>query len=391
VKRILFVDDEPRVLEALENMLFDRPDDWEVLTAPDGEAALKIMEGGPVDVLVTDMRMPGMDGSALLEEVCRRYPSVLRLVLTGHVETKPLLQALAVSHQVLLKPCSPEVLRNTIQRVFELDRILASEKLRALVNRLPNLPARPKLYYQISALLAQESTSLKEVAELIETDVVISAKLLQLANSAFFYRGSSCSSIQGALSRLGVRMIQGVLLELEVGTAMSAIPEAYYEWVNNHSRVVADLARKIGSDFECADEAFVAGILHDIGRLLFALVIPDEYVKFLNAKPTTPMSPGREVEERERFGVTHAELGAYLLGIWGMPYPIIEAVAHHHHLGQIESVAFGALESVQVASQLVDLGALSPEEMAYLERLGMAGRLEGWQEDLEQTKEALTP
>jgi putative nucleotidyltransferase with HDIG domain len=186
-------------------------------------------------------------------------------------------------------------------------------------------------------------------------------------------------------------MIQGVLLELEVGTAMSAIPEAYYEWVNSHSRVVAELARKIGSDFECADEAFVAGILHDIGRLLFALVIPDEYVKFLNSKPTPPMSPGREAEERERFGVTHAELGAYLLGIWGMPYPIIEAVAHHHHLGQVESVAFGALESVQVASQLVDLGALSPEETAYLERLGMAGRLEGWLEDLGQTKEALAP
>ncbi len=397
MKRILFVDDEPRVLEGMENMFFDGPEDWEVLTAPSGKAALEVLDAEAVDVLVTDMRMPGMDGAQLLEEVRTLHPGVLRFVLTGHAETGPLLQALAASHQVLSKPCSSEFLVNAIERALELDRLLSDERLRSLVGRLSSLPGRPKFYTEVCRLLARETTSLPEVSAMVESDVAISARLLKTANTAFFSRGERCETIPEALARLGLGTLKGLLLEMEVNKAFASVPEAFLDRLNERSRRVAMLARQIGIDYECANEAFMSGILVDIGKLLFTAIAPREYPEFLEQHRAASDEQTLVRHEEETYGASHAALGAYLLGLWGLPYPIIEAVANHHRLGELDSLAFGPLEAVQVACRLADResGArpadeplITESERACLAKFGADQRLSAWTERLESLEEA---
>ena len=111
MRRILFVDDDPRILEELRDMLRPQRHDWEMAFAPSGDAALALMQASPFDVIVSDMRMPGMDGAALLARVRQEYPQVVRIVLSSHTELSTALRVVPVAHQFLAKPCDAEMLR----------------------------------------------------------------------------------------------------------------------------------------------------------------------------------------------------------------------------------------------------------------------------------------
>ena len=108
--RILFVDDEPRISEGIERMFFHLADEWDITCVDSGPAALQELEDDPYDVIVTDMRMPEMDGAVLLAEVQKRAPGVVRIILSGQADLEETMRAVPLAHQYLAKPCRPEVL-----------------------------------------------------------------------------------------------------------------------------------------------------------------------------------------------------------------------------------------------------------------------------------------
>ena len=329
-KRILFVDDEPRVLEGLERMLFPYMDDWEMIFVDSGREALDELADERFDVIVTDMRMPGMDGATLLREVHARHPNVIRMVLSGHTELEAALRAMPVAHQYLSKPCPADRLVEALERACRLDSLLADGVVREMVGELVDLPARPRVFSELARALADERAGMDEIARIIEEDIAISARVLQLVNSAFFAPPQPVRAVKAAVVRLGTRMIRDLVLALEVfqEDRTPALPGFSLDAQHRHAMSVAYVARRLLEDSRDADDAFLAGLLHDIGKLVLVGQIP-EYLRDVLAEAKATGRP-LDAVERGAKGVTHARIGAYLLGLWGMPYPVMEAVANHH-------------------------------------------------------------
>ena len=145
--RVIFVDDEPRVLEGLKRMLRPKRNEWQMTFVGSAQAALEALRAEPCEVVVTDMRMPGMSGAELLEVVQREYPDTIRLILSGQAETESVMKALGVSHQFLSKPCDAEILQGTISRAFALRDLAGNSAVKTLVARIDKLPTLPAIYH----------------------------------------------------------------------------------------------------------------------------------------------------------------------------------------------------------------------------------------------------
>jgi HD-like signal output (HDOD) protein len=388
---ILFVDDEPNVLSGLRRLLHARRGEWDMRFALGGEAALAALAEQPCDVIVSDMRMPGLDGAALLTRVQREHPNVVRIVLSGHTEMEAALRAVPVAHQFLSKPCDAERLSDVIARACGLHALLRSDAVRAVVGSLDRLPSLPRVYAQLTRALADPETSLPEIARIVGQDLAMCAKVLQLANSAFFGQARHVASIERAVTVLGANMIKN--LALAVG-AFSAFERdgRVLDRLHEHSMATGRLAAAMLSDRRQAEDAFMAGMLHDLGKL----VLVARFAEPLAAAVARARATDRPLYEAERevCGVTHAAVGAYLVGLWGLPYPIVEAIAHHHDPATAAPRTFDVLTAVHVADAFAPRGPDEPGvgevDEALLARLGVADRLPGWRQmaaDLAQPPE----
>lgn len=387
-KRLLFVDDE-RMLLDLYKMVFEEMDQWEINFAPGGEEALSLMNEGPIDVLISDMRMPGMSGAELMQEVVKRHPRTSRLIMSGYADSEQITQCLGATHQFISKPFELKTLRGTISRVCSLDSCLLDERLTSLVAQLGSLPSLPSLYFRIMEALASPDSSLEQIGDIIASDPSMTAKILQLVNSAFFGIARRISNPVEAVQFLGVGRVRSLVLSLHVFSCFDDVRVKNFsiERVWKHSMSTALVAQKIArlqrADRAFTDEAYVAGMLHDIGKVMLAASLPDLYEKAVNLAAEEKLALPEA--EREIFGVTHAQVGAYLLGLWGLPITIVEAVAFHHDPQQGGEKTFSPLTTVHVASAL-ERQLQEPEvEMAevaidveYLSELNLADRLEVW-------------
>ncbi len=138
-RRILFVDDEPLVLQGLQRMLRTMRNEWDMAFAEGGEAGLALLAEAPFDVVVSDMRMPGMNGAQFLREVMRLYPTTVRLVLSGHADKDLVSQCVGVAHQYLNKPCDADTLKSTIQNALFLGNELASNDVKKIIGSIDTL------------------------------------------------------------------------------------------------------------------------------------------------------------------------------------------------------------------------------------------------------------
>jgi putative nucleotidyltransferase with HDIG domain len=328
MKRVLFVDDEPQILQALKNLLRPYRHRWEMTFATSGQEALERIAQGPFDVVVSDMRMPRMDGVALLTQVKEVSPRSVRIVLSGHTEMEAALKTVTVAHQFLAKPCDAEQLQSVLQRACALNDLLADESLRGLAGKIGQLPSAPAVFQALTVALGNPDASIKSIAEVIERDMAMSAKVLQLVNSAFFGLPRRVANVADAVTYLGTRMIRNLVLAAEtfsVFPATRTAPGFSLEALQGHSLIVASIARKLVNEKSKAEDCYVAGMLHDIGKLILVTYMPEQW----NESVGDLSKPMHVVEEEKGF-VGHAKIGAYLLGLWGLPYPIIEAVAYHH-------------------------------------------------------------
>ena len=393
MKRIVFVDDEPMILAGLQNLLRKQRKQWEMVFVESGETALEKMREVPFDVIVSDMRMPRMDGATLLKEVQRLYPNVVRIVLSGHAELETALRSVSVAHQFLAKPCDAASLQNVVDRACSLQAVLSDETIRSAVGTIGRLPSAPKIYMAVTKALEDPDTGVKELAQLIERDMAISAKVLQLVNSAFFGLPQRVTGVQQAVSYLGATMIRRVLLSVETFSMFEkekVTGSFSLETLQAHSNTVAAVASKLMSDPMRSGDAFMAGMLHDLGKLVLVVHVPDHFKQAM-ALATDRKLP-LYVAEQELFGVTHAEVGAYLLGIWGLPYAIVEAVAHHHAPGRIAHTVFDVPDAVYMAEGLVsEASKSSPSSIAsphfdgaYVQAFGLESKLPAWRETVSQ-------
>jgi putative nucleotidyltransferase with HDIG domain len=326
--RVLFVDDEIAILEGLRNVLRGERKRWVMKFAEGGKAALDLLANEAFDVIVTDMRMPGMDGLALLRHVRQSHPRMTRIVLSGYSELGQAAEASVVAHQMLMKPCDADVLRNAIDRALRVQALLSNEALRGLVGGLGTLPSAPRMYQALTVALADPNADVKKLAAIVEQDVGMSSRVLKFANSAYFGFPKRISSIESAIVCLGTNAVRHLALTFEVFSAWGSQGDLPFDQLERHSLLTARIARKMANDRAQAEVAFAAGLLHDAGRMVL-------------------MSRGREpfaaaVEEARRrhvplhvaeasvFGATHAEVGAYLLGLWDLPHNVVEPVALHH-------------------------------------------------------------
>lgn len=374
--RILFVDDEEPVLDGLRDYLRKDRQRWEMVFAVGGVAALAEFARQPFDVVVSDMRMPGMDGAELLGRIKADYPGAARLVLSGHAEREAILRALPVAHQFLSKPCEPHLLRQAIERTSGLAGLLAGDRIRAIAGRMDRLPSVSATFLELQRAVSEPAVAIDRIAEVVQGDPAMSAKVLQLCNSAYFGSARQVNTIKAAVQYLGIELLKGLALSTQVFGAVEAQPVAGLALarLQMHSVLTARAAQLFLSCTPLGEEAFTAGLMHDVGKIVLALGMPEEYAAIV-AEAGRGGRPEHEVE-REALGVTHAEAGAYLLGVWGLPFSIIESTAFHHRPGEVSDGPSDVLAAVHAADALLhDGGTL---DLAFLERAGRTKDLPEW-------------
>ncbi len=391
MKNLLFVDDEPRVLQGLQRQLHGMRHEWDMHFVENGAAALEYMAREPVEVIVSDMLMPGMDGAQLLGEVLLRHPHTVRLVLSGHADREAVLRLIGPAHQYLSKPCNAEELRAAIARALALRDLLANDQLKQLASKVKSLPALPALHRQLTAELVQPEPSMERVAGLISKDVAMTCKILQLVNSAFFGLPEPAATPLDAVFFLGLSTIRSLVLSFHVFSQFDSNSIRCFsaEHLARHGWKTGVTAKKIAEMEHCetkmGDQCFLAGLLHDVGQLILAAGLAEPYDRVLQ-KARTAGQPVWEAERAE-FGATHAEVGAYLLGLWGLPNPVVEAVALHHRPAECLARGFSPAIAVHVADALAHepngdgAADVAPQvDRACLAALGLEDRLNAWKE-----------
>jgi putative nucleotidyltransferase with HDIG domain len=368
VKSILFVDDEPNVLAGLRNLLRSRRTTWDMVFACGGEEAIKLLDARSFDVIITDMRMPRIDGVGVLNQAKKRHPRAIRMILSGQTELEAAMRSVFLAHRFLSKPCDPRMLDSVLERASKVNDLLEDPELRAEAGNVAMLPAAPGVFLALSEVLEKPEAALKDVVCIVEGDTALCAKILQLVNSAFFGLPRRVGSITEAVNYLGITVIKNLALALE--TFAGAEGDQRRAALQRHSLLTAKIARGLfRSNHARAEEAFVAGLLHDIGRLL----------------PRRAAAAGPEDR--------HARLGAYLLGLWGLPHPIIEAVAFHDNPRGLGHTGFELVDAVYIAEGLSAelVGGCTPEpfDMAYLAERGITeAQIAHWRADAAATVDA---
>jgi putative nucleotidyltransferase with HDIG domain len=392
-RRILFVDDEPMVLKGLQRTLRKMRGEWEMTFASSSREALDILDSGLFDVIVSDLRMPEMDGTQLLAEVKSKHPQVVRIILSGQVEQEATFKSLQMAHQSLSKPCDADILKHTLNKLFGLRSLLEDESIKRIVSQTETLPSLPAVYTEVINELQSQDPSVKKVAEIISTDLAMTAKILQVVNSAFFGLVRKISNPKEAVMLLGTETIKALVLSVKI---FSEFNQKKFAWFNfdelfNHSMSVSMFAQTISKkellDRNLVNNALMAGMFHDLGKLILVTNFPESYQKVLNEASKTKQNLWDL--ECEMFGTSHAEIGAYLMGLWGLEYPVIEAIAFHHRPAKSLSNSTGLLTAVhfgdafdRIKNNGKDLNSemgLRRLDRGYLENLGIVARINDWQ------------
>jgi HD-like signal output (HDOD) protein/CheY-like chemotaxis protein len=363
MKRILFVDDEKNVLDGVRRMLHAGRNRWEMEFVGSGDAALLACEQRAFDVVVTDLRMPGMDGAELLGHIRDRFPGSARIVLSGYSEAALAARAAPFAYRVLGKPCNAKELADTIERVCALQDLLCTPALRQIIGTITELPSWSTAYAALNAALRNGGTPIEEIAKIIQQDVAMSAKVLQLVNSGFFGLPQRAATLEHAVAYLGLDKIRTLALYSEtfrVFVPDTRIPDSFGPTAQRHSQRTAIIAGALPLAPELREVAFIAGLLHDVGKLVLASTMPDTVCAVL-VKMNDQGSTQAEAEE-ELLGISHAEIGAYLLGLWGINSTAVEAIAHHHHPTRIQHTGLDCSGALYLANLLAHELEIHPND-----------------------------
>ena len=346
---VLLVDDDSAVLAGLRNVLRPERARFAIRVADGPVAALAELEREPADVVVSDIRMPSIDGLEFLGSVLDRWPGTVRVLLSGWADPRTLTRAGTVAHRYLLKPCDPDMLRAELASIQATLAGMTDPGLRATLGGLRSLPGSPATLRALRDLPEDAGERSRAIALAVESDVALATRVLQFTSSPSFGSPRPVESVRAAISLISPGLLREIASLLEPFAASTHLPGALdtLEWLEHHARDAARAARALVQDPGAADVAATAALLHDAGRLALLSRMPARYVEVVRAAARTAR-PLDEVEQ-EMIGACHARVGAYLLGLWGLPRPIIDAVLRHHDPAVL---ADGGLPGIVAAANL---------------------------------------
>ncbi len=391
--RILFVDDEGNVLNALRRMLRGKLPGCDLLFVDNGIEALKIVTEKPIDVIVSDMRMPGMDGATLLARVRQIDPKVVRIVLSGFASEESILRAVGPAHQYLAKPCSSDALCDVIERALSLRRFVDEPELLSLVGGIETLPSPPNIYSDLMAALEDPDGSSRHIAEIISRDIAMVAETLKLTSSHYFALPNGVVSVEQAVRILGIPTIRTLALSVGVFREFRGTEELRWliERVTQRALLLADRTRALAEaanlEKSVVEQSFCSGMLAEIGILIMIDRWSDRYLDVLKRVKNGGIS--LEDAEEQEFGVSHARLGGYLMGLWGVNDPVVEAICYQNTPSRSSTRTLTPLTMLHVAHYLhadsvllADVRSPYALDERYIEESGALRLMPLWQKTL---------
>lgn len=395
-KKILYVDPYENEARKLLFDLMQMEPQWELIHVSSSLAALASLRDNAIDAVIADMDLPDASGVKLLDSVMLARPRAVRFAISGMKDMNVLLRSVGTAHQYLVRPIDAATLRSTLRRAFSLELWLPSEKVVKLLTASPQIPSPPRLYFQAVRVMRSEDSSLEDVGAIISQDPAMTAKILQAVNSPIFGLGKSVVNPAEAVFYLGGQVTLSLMLvahtysyfDMAKGVGLSI------ENLWRHSLAVGRFAAKIatmeGANPALSDEASTAGMLHDIGKLVLAANHNEMYRKAVELTKTSGCAVW-EAEEQV-FGVNHAEVGACLAVMWGLPASAVEAIALHHHPVLMVSDHFSPLAAVHAANAIEHAETESlkdaPVDTGFLERLQVAERVPDWRNECRELASA---
>ncbi len=378
-KKIIFVDDDPKELKNLQKMVSCMSGEWEIhFAAEAGEALEFLRKDSSFDVLVAGIGAVKAFNGEFMNCIRDRCPLTIRILISNRSDQTTTLKSAIPAHQYLLKPVNLELLKSSIARACAMRGLLEDKLLMDAISRMESLPSLPSLYAEVVSEVNSPNCSLKKVGEIISKDLAMSAKILQLANSAFFGHPQAVTSISGAILFLGLETIKALILSVKIFSLFncSKALESSIGKLWNHSIATGMMARTIATQNDMdqgkIDEAFMAGLLHDVGKLVLWDRIPHKYQE-IDAMEKSSGCPLWEAEQRI-LGTSHAQVGAYLMGLWGLSESMVDAIAFHHIPSKSPNQGFGTLTIVHLANSLEhgknDADSDKRLDREYLEKLG---------------------
>ncbi|WP_447976764.1 HDOD domain-containing protein [Candidatus Nitrospira bockiana] len=388
-KRLLLVDDDPGALAVMCRMVEEGlAEEWAAVGVHGAQEALAALQATPFDLVLADIHLVGMGGVQLLTEVKERYPGVVRVACSGCAHPDTVLRVMQVAHRYLPKPFSLEVLKELVSGTAARRPPLQDPAVLTLVAGLRTLPSLPGLYQELIGAMESPHASLETAARIISRDIAMLSKLLQVVNSAFFGLRRTIASPGHAVALLGLDRVKALVLGLklfEQCEVTSPLPLSLDQlWHHGLATAVAAraIARLERAPILAVEGAFMGGLLHDVGRLLLVTNFPDRYGDVLRVEA----EGGSRLEaERAVFGATHADLGGYLLSLWGLSPLVSDAAAFHHDPRQTGSECFTVTTAVHVAGAADQDSAGTAQALAsidqqYLAACGLADRVPSWLE-----------
>jgi len=388
-KRLLFVDDEPVIRELYETLGTILGQGHEVVTASGGEEALKLMRESQFDVVVSDLAMPEMDGLEFFNQVVRSNPEAARIVISGFADRMKVAECLTVGHRFFNKPFNFKLLAGLLKRICQYSYLVNNDRVRSIICGTGALPTPPETYVRLSEALSSPYSDIDEIGRIVEQDPGLTTKLIHIVNSAQFGISRQIVTPNEAVQIMGIEVLRALMLGVQAFSFFDNKPFAKNAFKDlwKHSLATAMGARRIaaaeGMPTDKCEECFLAGLLHDIGKLVLAANAEAEYrlVLELAEKSVIPIDQA----EMGIFGSTHAQVGAYLLALWGVPDGVIHAVETHHNLDNAKMEEFAPPLAIHAAQHL-DPTANRKETLnvELIEKLGLKERISVWEEVLEQ-------
>ncbi|MBU8920466.1 MAG: HDOD domain-containing protein [Bacteroidales bacterium] len=333
-KRILFVDDEPNVLEGLRRSLSRMRKQWDMVLVNGGREALDLLSTDHFDAVVSDMKMPEMNGAELLTEIGMLYPHMVRFVLSGQPDDETIIKAVRCSHQYLSKPCNTGKLCESLARALTLVDLLPEIGLRGKVVGPGNLPCLPEILDEFCSELKGGSLETVDLASIASRDPGLAVKMLHLANSSYFGSLSLISTVGKAVDIIGRHTLAKLVKQGDIFSAytreavkMHGLREKVERSVR-YGEYSVFVARQMGLEKDLEECAYALGLLIDVGEFLLISIYPEKSLESITQEQALTMD---SIEaERKLYGVSHDEVGACFLGLPGLPDMLVDAIRYHH-------------------------------------------------------------
>jgi HD-like signal output (HDOD) protein len=315
-KSILFVDDEKAILKAIRREFFDS--EFNTYYADSGKEALRILyENKDISMVVSDLMMPEMNGYELLKRIKCINPDIIKIVLSGYADERIIFKAINndIAKICINKPWENEDLIIKIRDIFETYDKLNNDNLKILFNK-------------INKLIEDDNSNIDDIINLINQDQTTASKILKTANSSFY--GMKTGSIKTAVLNLGLANLKAIIVSNELFN----LNNGYYKnllW--EHSNLTNILSIEFYEKIykkKIPDQYSTAGLLHDIGKVVFLKLFDEKYESLLKMKDGS-IDVNLGIEEKNIFEFTHEELGSFILNWWQLPYPIVEVALNHSH------------------------------------------------------------